>query len=186
MDSIIQQKFNRLTVIEYTGKKTKGRSKIYLCRCDCGNLKEISANKLSNGTKSCGCLKAENLKHGFGKEHPQFNGCGDISGAFWNRIVSSAKKRKKEFNISIEYVWELFLKQNKKCKISGIDLTLSSLRGDMYNKSISASLDRIDSTKGYVEGNVQWVHKDINYMKWKFSVERFKELCRIVTENNET
>ena len=29
----------------------------------------------------------------------------------------------------------------------------------------TASLDRIDSTKGYVRGNIQWVHKDINWFK---------------------
>lgn len=26
--------------------------------------------------------------------------------------------------------------------------------------------DRIDPNKGYIIGNVQWVHKHINMMKW--------------------
>lgn len=46
----------------------------------------------------------------------------------------------------------------------------------------TASLDRIDSSRGYVEGNVQWVHKDVNFMKQALSQERFVELCTLVAE----
>jgi hypothetical protein len=184
MDSRINQKFGRLTILNFTGKTNSSRSKIYLCQCDCGNQKEIAITKLKHKTKSCGCLKSENLNHESGKQSLRFMGHGDISKTFWNRILYSAKNRKKEFNITIEYAWELFLNQNKKCAISGLDLVISPSSKDMYNKSISASLDRIDSTKGYIGGNVQWVHKDINYMKWKLSVDRFKELCKIVTDND--
>lgn len=48
----------------------------------------------------------------------------------------------------------------------------------------TASLDRIDSSKGYVEGNVHWVHKDINIMKWDFPLETFIKMCKFVAENN--
>ena len=46
--------------------------------------------------------------------------------------------------------------------------------------AVSASLDRIDNTKGYVAGNVQWLHKDINWMKGRFTQPRFLALCRAV------
>jgi hypothetical protein len=32
-------------------------------------------------------------------------------------------------------------------------------------------MDRIDSNKGYVEGNVQWVYKYVNLMKRDFPQE---------------
>lgn len=45
---------------------------------------------------------------------------------------------------------------------------------------ISRSIDRIDSSVGYVEGNMQWVHKDVNRMKQEFSESYFIETCRLV------
>lgn len=67
------QRFGRLTVVKKVGVKRVGQhssKSIWLCRCDCGNEKEVLRNSLVNGgTKSCGCLAAENrkimhLKHG--------------------------------------------------------------------------------------------------------------------------
>lgn len=184
MDSIIGKKFNRLLVLNETEKRTKNRSKIYLCLCDCGIEKEICGDKLKRGTKSCGCLKAENLNHGPGDLHHQYNGYNLISGSFWGRIRDSAKVRKKEFNITIEYCWNLFLIQDGKCAISKVDIRLSQNTKDLYNKSITASLDRIDSSKGYIEGNVQWVHKNVNYMKFRFEQQEFIDWCKIIATVN--
>lgn len=44
----------------------------------------------------------------------------------------------------------------------------------------TASLDRIDSTKGYVEGNVQWIHKRLNIMKGKSTDVTFIKDCERV------
>lgn len=46
----------------------------------------------------------------------------------------------------------------------------------------NASLDRIDSSKGYVKNNLQWLHKDINIMKRHHSEKYFLELCQKITE----
>ena len=51
--------FGRLTVLEKTAKRTKNRSVIWKCQCECGNICEISQESLKNGTKSCGCLQKE-------------------------------------------------------------------------------------------------------------------------------
>jgi len=57
---IQSQKFGRLTVVCPTGKRSKQRGVIWLCRCDCGNLKEVRSDQLISGiTKSCGCLQKE-------------------------------------------------------------------------------------------------------------------------------
>jgi hypothetical protein len=59
------------------------------------------------------------------------------------------------------------------------------LDGDV-NVSVehTASLDRIDSSKGYCEDNVQWVHKDINRMKNTFDQDYFISLCKLIAENS--
>lgn len=55
-------KFNRLTVIKYSGKTKRGISK-WLCLCDCNNKVIVNSDSLKNGhTKSCGCLNIEKIK----------------------------------------------------------------------------------------------------------------------------
>lgn len=61
------------------------------------------------------------------------------------------------------------MKQHRKCNLSGVELE--------FDKTNSASLDRIDNTKGYTLENVQWVHKDINRMKNVFSQDYFIDMC---------
>ena len=48
----------------------------------------------------------------------------------------------------------------------------------------TASLDRIDSTKGYFIENVQWVHKYVNIMKWHTANQEFIEWCKLIAANN--
>lgn len=52
----IGEKIGRLTVIRLIGKKTNG-TKIYECKCECGNTKRVVGAELRRGhTQSCGCL----------------------------------------------------------------------------------------------------------------------------------
>ena len=54
----IGKRYGRLVVIEKTDKRYHSTT-IYKCRCDCGNIVELTINKLHSGhTKSCGCLFA--------------------------------------------------------------------------------------------------------------------------------
>jgi hypothetical protein len=53
------------------------------------------------------------------------------------------------------------------------------------SKYSTASIDRIDSSKGYILGNIQWVHKDVNFMKRTYSQEYFVKMCKLITENCE-
>ena len=51
---LVGQRFGALTVIEDTGKRLH-RSVIWLCKCDCGNMHEVTSNNLNAGSvKSCG------------------------------------------------------------------------------------------------------------------------------------
>lgn len=64
MDSYVDKKFGRLTVVEYLGYfiKEGAKEKRYWvrCICDCGNEKVVNLKNLKNGnTQSCGCLQKE-------------------------------------------------------------------------------------------------------------------------------
>jgi hypothetical protein len=63
---LTKKKFGRLTVIGKTRKTSYGNS-YWLCKCDCGNTKEVFGKSLINGdTKSCGCYRTEvHTKHDF-------------------------------------------------------------------------------------------------------------------------
>lgn len=46
----------------------------------------------------------------------------------------------------------------------------------------TASLDRIDSLKGYTIDNVQWIHKHINYMKIDLTEQEFFHFIKQIYE----
>ena len=61
---LTNQKFNNLLVIQRSTKKNpKTKSIMWQCRCDCGNIVDVSSNALRTGrTKSCGCLYKKNAE----------------------------------------------------------------------------------------------------------------------------
>ena len=177
---MIGKVFGSLTVKEEHSTTRNGHTR-YKCECQCGNITNVLGTHLRQGnTISCGCANKK------GSEHKQWNGVGEMSGDFWyNHIVRSAiggKGRKPiDLIITKEYVWDLFIKQERKCALSGIELNFPKTNSD---RTYTSSLDRIDSSKGYIEGNVQWVHKDINMMKRIYNNEYFIKMCTMVAKNN--
>jgi hypothetical protein len=79
----------------------------------------------------------------------------------------------------IEYISRLLIQQNYKCALSGLDIKI--YYGGIDKQTNTASLDRIDNAKGYTEDNIQWVHKDINWLKQDFTQEYFIKLCHKVS-----
>lgn len=178
--NLIGQKFNLLTVIEDTGKRASGRhhgEKIWKCLCDCGNFNELATSRLTlSSTKSCGCLQRRRKD-----KSPNWRGFGQISADVWYRINSEAQGRKIDFSLTIEEAWDQFEKQNGICSLSGLKLKFPEKSKE---KSKTASLDRIDSSKGYTKDNIQWVHKDINWMKNRFDQNYFIEMCKRIANYN--
>jgi hypothetical protein len=149
------------------------------CKCVCGNIFNAWINGLQKGIK-CGC-KSGCKKRLTGKKSPSWKGIGDLPASFIANIKSQAKFRNIEWNLDIEYLWKLFLEQNKKCKYSGLELNFTEKYSEAIHNKGTASLDRIDSDKGYIIGNVQWIHKDINFMKQEYSHKRFINYCDLIS-----
>lgn len=56
------RRFGRLVAVEDTGERKSGHV-VWLCKCDCGSVKNIRSGHLLRGTTlSCGCLRIENAK----------------------------------------------------------------------------------------------------------------------------
>lgn len=163
----IGETYDKLTVIGFD--PNNGR-KLAICKCICGNTINRRPELLkTNITNNCGCNHRGNWK-----------GIGEISQTFINRIIRNAKNRNLSFDISKEFLWELYLQQEGKCALSGLDISFA----EKTTEPNEASLDRIDSDKGYVKDNVQWVHKDINKMKMELNESRFIELCKLVSSKH--
>jgi hypothetical protein len=176
---ITGQEFGKLKVLKYYGHHKRQQHCCWECLCVCGNKKVIAHSSLVRGrSKSCGC------SYTHGNNHKCWRGHGEISGKIFSHIKSHAIKRDQEFNITIEHIWNLFLHQDRKCALSGLPIRFSLSDKEHRKRLTTASLDRIDSNKGYIEGNVQWVHKDINWMKNDFDNQYFIEICKKVAQKN--
>jgi hypothetical protein len=172
----IGQKFGMLTV-QKIASKNKYHHYSFECLCDCGNtvIRRVS-NLVGGRSKNCGCSPKS------GREHGCYKGYKGLSMAHWYRINIAAKERGYSVKIDIEYAWELYEKQGGKCAMTGVPIFLFIPKKD-YIKT-TASLDRIDNNKDYIEGNVQWVHKKVNQLKNDLTVEDFFELCKNVVKYN--
>lgn len=169
---MIGERFGMLVVESYIGLN-KTNNKMWQCVCDCGNITQATTTSLRQGrVTSCKCNQYKS-----GKDVYNYTGYEDITGARWYVIRSNAEKRNLLFEITKEEVWSLLQKQDNKCALTGLPISF---------KDGTASVDRIDNQKGYFLDNITIVHKDINVMRNKFTVEYFKEMCKMVVnyDNN--
>ena len=106
----------------------------------------------------------------------------DIDLSF-SKLISQAKQRAKthgrKFDIDVAYLKQLWSTQNGLCKYTKLPMSLA-----IGSKHYRASLDRIDSGKGYVKGNCQIVLFGINAFKSDMSNDEFIKLCKDVAKNN--
>ena len=164
-------KYGRYTIVN--GEINLKKEAKVLCKCECGAIHEVACYTLIKGT-STQCLKCGNsLKT---EKNPAWKGYGMISGKTFSKLKRGADLRGFEFKISLEFLDVLYKKQNMKCALTGLDLSV-------LHTNLTASVDRIDSNKGYIEDNIQWVHKEVNRMKNNYTQSYFIDMCRLISNN---
>lgn len=95
----------------------------------------------------------------------------------------SKQRKAKAYNITPEYLMKVWVRQKGLCVYSGMKLILPestsgfSKRPIKYNR---ASLDRIDSKKGYIKGNVQFTCVQLNLAKSNLSHTEFVEFMKTI------
>ena len=160
-------KFKHWTILQ--GPIYKNSTAYYKVKCDCGTEAYKLPIELLYSDRDFQCEKCAQKERAL-KVTVKNGRVGDLTLTEHTRLRRSAKKRGYVFEVSMEYLWDLFQKQNQICAITG----------DRIENIEDASLDRIDSSKGYIEGNVQWVTYRANVSKHTMSMNELYEFCKKV------
>lgn len=151
----------------YIKKNRRKQDTMVQAKCHCGSIFNTQLTQLQK-YKSCGCNRKSKR-------------IATLSQAYLNTVKYGALTRNIEFDITLEQVWSLYEKQNRKCALTGLEIEFDLSRKKGYNQT--ASIDRIDSLSGYTVDNIQIVHKDINKMKFDLEQDKFLEYVRLIYIN---
>ncbi len=185
---ITGQRFGNLEVLRMEQETNRKDGMFFaICKCHvCGRTDYKVApywvkGKYGSHTKSCGCDKTY-FKRITGRNSSKFQGYEEINSFYLSNARRRALKTNKEYNLNGKFLWGLYLKQNKRCALSGVEIFFPKTNNRRTEGT--ASLDRIDSLKGYTKDNVQWVHKHMNNIKMEFSQQEFFDWCKKVVQHN--
>jgi len=157
---------------------TKGEDGRYYKPChECGEYQSYlrknyaeESLRLKKLCKSCSNKKTDNCHRGWHR---------GIRVSWFNKFKTGAETRGIEWNLSMDYVADLMEQQRNECALTGWSIEFPE---SGHPQKAPASIDRIDSSQGYLEGNVQLVTKHVNMMKQQYTQEQFIEVCKAVAE----
>ncbi len=173
--------FGQLTVIRQL-PINGGRNALWECLCTCQRAVPVASIALRSGkTKSCGCLRAKMLKknrQSVSKEVAARTDEEQVHRRVWAEYKGSTKKLKRVFELSFQ---EFSVLLSGACYYCGT-LPFSGMapRSSCRSKVLRNGIDRIDSSRGYVVGNVASCCKHCNKAKLDRSVADFINHCRVI------
>lgn len=93
---------------------------------------------------------------------------------YYNSTKSfNAKNHIQEYNLTKEYIQEILENQNYKCAYTGVELKIG-------NKLTNPTIDRIDSSKGYIKGNIVICTEFANTAKNDLTLDEFKNQINLL------
>lgn len=163
IDNLIGKRFGNLVVIEQCETKRGVKRNSWVCKCDCGNGKEINGKILINKqAKSCGCMHYKSLK--------KYNDY-TINGNTVSVVMTNTKDVMlcdlEDWNTMKEFCWSVSITGYAEARISG------------KNRHMHALL--IEAPKGYVRDHINRNKLDNrreNIRVVPYSVNNINKTCR--------
>lgn len=179
-ESLIGKMFGNLEVVELV-RKAPGGTRMTIWRCLCHKCKSLTEHNGRALRTTNACKQCQFERRCYGDKVKRYE---EMSASVYYRLQYDAKNRGLPFEVTREYIWSLFEKQNRRCALTGVELKFGRFNKDL-RQGRTASLDRIDSSVGYLPGNVRWVHKIVNMMKQRLSDEQLLHwAARLVEHEN--
>ena len=173
------QKFGEWTVLVGKVKlDDRGRATVN-CYCSCSDKKsyEVSCKHLLSG-KSTRCKVCNLSKGRLADKNPNWKGINSVPKTTLTTISHSAARSGVDYNLTTEYVSDLYTETGGTCTFTGATITPGK----------DADLVPLDPNEGYVLGNVVWVHNSVANSIKSMGAEKFKTTCYAVynhTKENE-
>ncbi len=174
--NIINNKYNKLTAIEFSHKEGRQNRQKWLFRCKCGAVRILDKGKVTGGyTKSCGCLLIQNrnsfvlrstthgLSGGRAKKKPEYKSWCSMKG----RCCNQKNKAFKDYGGRGIKVCDRWLN------------SFENFLADMGERPTPKhSIDRINNDGNYEPSNCRWATR--------LQQGRNKRGVKLVTINKET
>lgn len=181
---IVIEKGDRYGFLVFTGNKFHDsiqRRMVGEFICDCGQIIRTRLDRVVRGNpNSCGCKsRAYNYverRNKLGEDYPFY--------ILFKKCLKRAKKTNLEITITASDLKHQYDMQNGKCFYTHqeiiLPLSFTSKSSDISNL---VSVDRTDSSKGYIVGNIQLTTKTINILKLNYTHEEFLDICHTIASN---
>lgn len=150
-------KYGRLIVVRQVGRNKYGRV-LWECRCDCGNIIIVDSSHLNpSGTRSCGCLRTDNVRKAvcLPEGRSAFN-------SLYSGYVRDARKRGLEFSFTKEQFEDIV---TSNCHYCGAKPAREYARSWANGSFFYNGIDRKNNTIGYLPGNCVASCWECNYLK---------------------
>lgn len=159
-----------------------------LCHC-CGEYKNIEEFSKNGGTSEIrknrrgvckSCYTKRQKKHDINLEEDK-----KLTKCLRFRVLGARERAQKNsisFDITLDYIMNLWKAQKGLCALSGIPMTFELKTGRIPT---NVSIDKIDRFGGYTKNNVQLVCMACNQIKSDLTEEEMYNFCKKIIEKYE-